>query len=52
MTTPPAPYCCRNAAFEGYEISHAEVCPYRQEPQPDALVSLSDYKTEEGGPQT
>lgn len=37
------PWCCLLAAWEGDVISHAARCPYRQEPQPDALVPLSEF---------
>ena len=42
----PAPWCCLIALFEGYPLSHARVCPYRQEPQPDALFPLPDEPRE------
>lgn len=51
MATPPAAYCCLLAVFEGDVIYHQERCRYAAErrPQRDELVSLSEYKTEEGG---
>jgi hypothetical protein len=45
------PWCCSIAAFEGYERQHAQVCPYRQEPQTSALFALSAPETTEGEPQ-